>query len=80
MAIETKWPRISEIITSPPKIKTLATASAWLGNDETHYCRKHKDYNIDHLKAFINAIVSYIDSELNVEIAEHLIDQVKSSK
>lgn len=72
-------PCINEYIENN-KIKTLATASAWLGNDETHYCRKHEDYNVNHLKAFINAIVSYIDSELNVEIAEHLIDQVKSSK
>lgn len=56
-----------------PKIKTLSKASAWIGNDETHYCRQHEDYNIDHLKAFINAIVSYINSELELKKAEQLV-------
>lgn len=55
------------------RIKTLATASAWIGNDETHYCRKHEDYNLESLKAFINAIVSYIDSEAEVLKASNLI-------
>ncbi len=56
-----------------PKIKTLSKASAWIGNDETHYCRQHEDYNIEHLKAFINAIVSYINSELELKKAEQLV-------
>ena len=56
-----------------PKIKTLSKASAWIGNDETHYCRQHEDYNIDHLKAFINASVSYINSELELKKAEQLV-------
>lgn len=47
------------------KIKTLAKASAWLGNDETHYIRKHQNYNVQDLKRFIKATVAYIDSELS---------------
>ena len=47
------------------KIKTLAKASAWLGNDETHYVRKHQNYNVQDLKRFIKATVAYIDSELS---------------
>ena len=46
------------------KLKSLAKASAWLGNDETHYVRKHPKYGIAELKAFINAFVTFIDAEL----------------
>ncbi len=52
-----------------PKIKTLAEKSAWLGNDETHYIKKHSDRDVSDLKNFINACVSYIDMELTVEDA-----------
>lgn len=46
------------------KIKTLAKASSWIGNDETHYIRKHAIYNLQDLKRFINATVAYIEYEL----------------
>lgn len=42
-------PCINEYIDNK-RIKSLATASAWIGNDETHYTRKHEDYNVEHLK------------------------------
>lgn len=58
-------------------IKSLATASAWIGNDETHYTRKHEDYNIEHLKLFISAVVSYVDSELAYRMAENLLSNPK---
>ena len=60
------------------EIKSLAIASAWIGNDETHYVRKHEDYGIEQLKAFISAIVSYIDSELSVRQAETLLNSSKN--
>lgn len=47
-------------------IKILAERSAWLGNDETHYIRKHEEYNIQDLKKFLLATATYIDSELAV--------------
>lgn len=59
------------------KIKALAKASAWIGNDETHYVRKHEDYNLQHLKAFIAAIVSYIDSEFSYLEAKALLTTSK---
>lgn len=55
------------------KIKTLAKASAWLGNDETHYIRKHEDYNIKNLTTFIKAALTYIESELALDEAEKLL-------
>lgn len=59
------------------QIKTLAKASAWIGNDETHYSRKHEDYNVSHLKAFISAMVTYITAELTVVDALNLISSPK---
>ena len=50
-----------------PKIKTLAERSAWLGNDEVHYVRKHPDFDINDLKRFIDTCVNYIEMELNLE-------------
>lgn len=51
------------------KIKTLAQKSAWIGNDETHYERRHEALDYTDLKRFISAAVSYIDSELIFEEA-----------
>lgn len=51
------------------KIQTLATASAWIGNDETHYVRKHQSYNTQDLKRFINTMIAFIEYELNYEEA-----------
>lgn len=60
------------------RIRTLAKASAWIGNDETHYTRKHPDYDIDSLKAFIASTVSFIDSEMNYYKAQALLEKNKS--
>lgn len=59
------------------RIQTLSKASAWVGNDETHYTRKHEDYNLQHLKLFISAVISYVDSELTYLMAEDLISAPK---
>lgn len=56
-----------------PRLKTLARASAWLGNDETHYIKKHPTYGISKLKAFINAFVSFVEQELAYKEAMDLI-------
>lgn len=63
---------IAEYITND-KIKTLATASTWIGNDETHYIRKNQNYNTNDLKRFINAVVAYIECELNYEEAFNIL-------
>jgi len=52
-----------------PKIKTLASSSAWIGNDEIHFIKKHDDKSYIDMKKFISAIVSYIEMELTVEEA-----------
>ena len=55
------------------KIKQLSLASTWLGNDETHYIKKHQDYTIDDIITFIDATVSFINSDLAAIKAEKLI-------
>ena len=51
------------------KIRILAQRSAWLGNDECHYVRKHENYSVAELKTFIDAIVSYLEMELTFDQA-----------
>lgn len=57
---------------SDERLKTLAKASAWIGNDETHYIRKHENLNYKNLKLFINAFVTFIDAELAYDEAARL--------
>ncbi len=49
--------------------KTLATQSAWIGNDETHYIRKQEDRDVQDIKSFIQAIVYFIGMILITEDA-----------
>lgn len=51
------------------QIKTLASRSAWLGNDETHYVRKHDNRDVKDLKVFIEACVYFVGMTLVVEDA-----------
>lgn len=57
------------------KIKTLAKASSWIGNDETHYTRKHEDYNIQDMKRFINTTAAFIEYELNFAEASEFLNR-----
>ena len=64
---------ISEYI-DDEKIKSLAKASAWLGNDETHYVKRHPDYDIDKLLSFMNTMVTFIDYEINFTKSKALLN------
>lgn len=55
------------------KIKHLAMASVWLGNDETHYVRKYEDKEVCDMKKFIRALAFYISSELVAKEAEEFV-------
>lgn len=58
---------------SDERLKTLAKASAWLGNDQTHYVQKHTSHGIKALKQFINAFVTFIDADLAFQEADQFI-------
>ena len=58
-------------------IKSLAKAATWLGNDESHYLKKHSDYSLDDLKIFIDTAVAFIQYELNYQSALDLLSDTK---
>ena len=55
------------------RIKDLATVCAWLGNDETHYERKHKDYNVEDIKMFLKALVAFVEYDILADKAKEFI-------
>lgn len=57
---------------SAPNINTLAEKATWIGNDETHYVRKHSDRDISDLKKFIEAMVYFVAMILITEDAESI--------
>lgn len=68
---------LSQVITNyilSDKIKNLAKASIWIGNDETHYVRKYEDKDIKDLKRFISATVAYITYELIADSAQEFVN------
>ena len=76
-----KKPDASEEIKNKPLVKcieqyidsnsiiTLAKRSAWIGNDETHYVRKHEELDFTDMKTFIEAAQYFISMDLVVEKA-----------
>ena len=54
---------------SDENLKLVASRCAWLGNDETHYYRKHIDYGLEELKSFLDAVVYWISSCLATKAA-----------
>lgn len=57
-----------------PRIKALAKAATWIGNDETHYTRRH-DKNIDDMKRFLHALTLLVSLEKSVIDAESFIEE-----
>ena len=55
------------------RLNALARASSWLGNDQTHYEKRHGSYDTSDLKTFINAFVTFIDADLAYEEAKSLL-------
>ena len=68
-------PDFSSFFTVDEKFKTTALASAWLGNDETHYVRKHSKYDINDLKELLSATISYLDLNFQYLKAKELVGQ-----
>ena len=68
---------LSQVITNyilSDKIRNLAKASIWIGNDETHYVRKYEDKDIKDLKRFISATIAYITYELIADSAQEFVN------
>lgn len=60
-------------------LKTFATASVFVGNDETHYTRKHIDKDLESLKKYLHGFLHYMDLKLNFLDAQELVNRSKKS-
>ena len=56
------------------KLHSLAKASTWIGNDETHYTRKIEDKDVNDLKRFITSTVAYITYDLTADEAFEVVN------
>lgn len=66
---------ISEKLTDFPKIQTLAKATTWIGNDETHYLKKHTDKDLSDLKKFLFATATFITADYDADQALKFINK-----
>lgn len=60
-------------------LKTFATASAFIGNDETHYTRRHSDKDIRNLKKYLHGFLHYMDLKLSFLDAQELVNRQKNN-
>lgn len=56
-------------------LKTFATATVYIGNDETHYTKKHSDKDLQDLKKFLHGFLHYMEMQLNLLDAYELLDR-----
>ncbi|MGM8213544.1 hypothetical protein ACLIBH_12275 [Virgibacillus sp. W0430] len=68
--------KISKITSN--RIQKLARAISFIGNDETHYSRRHPEHDTNSIKAFIRVLVAEIENEIEFEKAEALISKPRS--
>lgn len=60
---------IAEYLNDFPKIQALAKSVSWIGNDETHYVRRHNDKDIQDLKKFILSAAQFIAADYDADEA-----------
>ena len=58
-----------------PKLQKLAQAATWIGNDETHFVRKHEDKDITSMKKFIKSAATFISADLDADDALEFTEQ-----
>lgn len=54
------------------RLKNTARSAVWIGNDFVHYTRKYGEYDISHLKNFIEAVLYWILMELITDETESM--------
>lgn len=55
------------------RLQNLAKAATWIGNDETHYVRRHDDKDIRDMKQFIKSAAHFIVADYDAIQAEKFI-------
>lgn len=69
---------IGEYLKEFKKLQNLAKAATWIGNDETHYVRRHDDKDIRDMKQFIKSAAQFIAADYDADIADDFISGNKS--
>lgn len=59
------------------RIKKLSKAISFIGNDETHYIRRHPEHDIESIKMFLKALISDLENEIILKEAETLLEKPK---
>ena len=74
--------RLAKLIDQIPddRIKKVAQASSWIGNDETHYFRQNPDYDIEDLKAWLGVFINYVEMSSRIDEAQELVGHRQSKK
>lgn len=62
---------ISEMVDNT-KLQTVASRCAWLGNDEAHYYKKFDEYDIETLKALLEATVYWVSMNKIADLAAQI--------
>lgn len=79
---EIKSKLLGKVITDhiqEPSLLVLAKATAWLGNDETHYVRRHTDQDLQDLKKFLSATLRFIEYQMTILDAHNFVNKSKKS-
>lgn len=68
---------LSKLIKKLPEesIRELALASAWIGNDETHYYRQNPEFQVADIKEWIRAMINYIEMKASIKRAHNLVNK-----
>jgi hypothetical protein len=59
------------------RIQKLSKAISFIGNDETHYTRRHPEHDVESIKMFIKALLSDVENEMTLIEAEKLLNKPK---
>ncbi|MCZ1785586.1 DUF4145 domain-containing protein, partial [Enterococcus faecium] len=57
-----------------PKLQRLAKAATWIGNDETHYVRRHTNKDVHDMDAFIKSAAQFIAADYDADLADQFIN------
>lgn len=64
---------IKNYLSHLPRLQNLAKAATWIGNDETHYVRRHDDKDIRDMKQFIKSTAHFVVADYDASVAEQFI-------
>lgn len=72
------YPCIKKYLSEFKRLQALATAATWIGNDETHYERRHTSHDIESMKRFIKSASQYIAAEYDADEAIEFVNPEES--